>query len=241
MTASPQAPAREGVEAAADAIRKCQALIDKEAEKAEAIIRGKYGRRMIAGVRFRMALTIDALLDEALHALTPREEAPAEGTGELGGGDVIATVDPARWDHPLSPQLAYAYGWNDALRARTSEPEAREAVPFMWAYEAVTDGEWRAFPRQLQRADGSICPGRALYTHPAPASADKLRVAVEALEKVERWFGEFPETGRNWPNDDGSDSDRPMSYGAVNGSNGERDFMRHVARQALAALNEGGK
>lgn len=49
-----------------------------------------------------------------------------------------------------------------------------------------------------------------------------------ALEKIERWFGEFPDTGAKWP--DGS----PVSYGAQCGSNGERDFMRGVAREALS-------
>lgn len=72
-----------------------------------------------------------------------------------------------------------------ALRA---QPQAREdAQPFMWAYQTVTDGEWKAFSKQLERADGSICPGVALYTHPAP---DALRVAVEALEPFAA-FGRF--------------------------------------------------
>lgn len=50
-----------------------------------------------------------------------------------------------------------------------------------------------------------------------------------ALKRIEKWFGEFPETGEFW---DGDES-RPMSYGVLNGSNGERDYMRAVARQAL--------
>lgn len=51
----------------------------------------------------------------------------------------------------------------------------------------------------------------------------------KALEIIEKWFGEFPDTESKWP--DGS----PMSYGALFGTNGERDFMREVARKALAA------
>ncbi len=50
----------------------------------------------------------------------------------------------------------------------------------------------------------------------------------EALEKIARWFGEFPATGQKWP--DGSE----LSYAAAFGSNGERDFMREIARAALA-------
>ncbi len=51
-----------------------------------------------------------------------------------------------------------------------------------------------------------------------------------ALERIERWFNEFPPSGRKWQ--DGS----PMSYGAAFGSNGERDFMRKVARDAVAKV-----
>jgi len=57
------------------------------------------------------------------------------------------------------------------------------------------------------------------------AENERLRTA---LERIERWFGEFPDTGERWQ--DGS----PMSYSAAYGSNGERDFMRGVARAALA-------
>lgn len=52
----------------------------------------------------------------------------------------------------------------------------------------------------------------------------------EALAKIERWFGEFPESGRFC---DEPENTRPMSYGANYGSNGERDFMRAIARAAL--------
>lgn len=48
-----------------------------------------------------------------------------------------------------------------------------------------------------------------------------------ALRKIERWVGEFPETGQYW------ESGAPMSYGACYGSNGERDYMRGIARAAL--------
>ena len=49
-----------------------------------------------------------------------------------------------------------------------------------------------------------------------------------ALERISKWFGEFPPTGRTW--DDGT----AMSYAAAFGSNGERDYMRQVAASALA-------
>ncbi|RWN55873.1 MAG: hypothetical protein EOR99_35060 [Mesorhizobium sp.] len=63
---------------------------------------------------------------------------------------------------------------------------------------------------------------------------------VAALTKIEKWVGEFPATGKFWENADGTMSDRPRSYGAQFGSNGERDFMRSVARDALA-IARGGK
>lgn len=48
-----------------------------------------------------------------------------------------------------------------------------------------------------------------------------------ALERIEKWHGEFPDTGRQW--DDGE----AMSYMACFGSDGERDYMREAARLAL--------
>jgi hypothetical protein len=48
----------------------------------------------------------------------------------------------------------------------------------------------------------------------------------DALERIERWFGEFPEV---------TDSNgKVTSYGVAYGSNGERDFMRTIARKALS-------
>lgn len=57
-----------------------------------------------------------------------------------------------------------------------------------------------------------------------------------ALTRIDKWVGEFPPTGKYW---DGSDVE--MSYSACYGSNGERDFMRDVARQALGTVKGDGK
>lgn len=51
-----------------------------------------------------------------------------------------------------------------------------------------------------------------------------------ALDRIARWHGEFQETGRYW---DEPNNTQPMSYGGAYGSNGERDYMRQVAREAL--------
>lgn len=67
-----------------------------------------------------------------------------------------------------------------------------------------------------------------------------LRVAVSALvaerdamkaalTRIEKWHGEFPPTGEFWD----AERTRPISYAVKHGSNGERDYMREVARAAL--------
>lgn len=70
----------------------------------------------------------------------------------------------------------------------------------------------------------------------AQAAADEILKLRGALERIERWHGEFPATGRYWDEPKNAD---PMSYSACFGSNGERDYMRQVARDALPP-NAGG-
>jgi len=52
-----------------------------------------------------------------------------------------------------------------------------------------------------------------------------------ALVRIRNWHGEFPPTDLEWP--DGTQ----MSYSAVYGSNGERDYMRRLARMTLAGAS----
>jgi hypothetical protein len=66
------------------------------------------------------------------------------------------------------------------------------------------------------------------------AEADKERYRT-ALERIERWSGEFPATGKFWD----EERTQPMSYSACFGSNGERDFMRSIARAALSEKEQG--
>lgn len=66
------------------------------------------------------------------------------------------------------------------------------------------------------------------------AQATQIAALREALERVERWFGEFPETGQFWD----KEKSQPMSYAACWGSNGERDFMRTIARAALGGWSD---
>lgn len=60
------------------------------------------------------------------------------------------------------------------------------------------------------------------------STASNIEAMRVALQRIARWHKEFPPTGQMW--DDGS----PMSYSAAYGSNGERDYMRQVALNALA-------
>lgn len=68
---------------------------------------------------------------------------------------------------------------------------------------------------------------------PKRQPAPDVTALVEALEQIERWDG-FPCTGETWEG-----SGRPVSYAVAFGSIGERDFMRAVARKALAAYRNG--
>ena len=54
----------------------------------------------------------------------------------------------------------------------------------------------------------------------------------KALEKIAKW--EMPVTGKYWPDKEGKPNpERPMSYGVCYGSNGERDFIKSIAEDAL--------
>ena len=55
----------------------------------------------------------------------------------------------------------------------------------------------------------------------------------KALKRIEKWVGEFPETGKFWDNE----KKEPMSYIAAFGSNGERDFMRALAKKGKRQKN----
>ena len=55
----------------------------------------------------------------------------------------------------------------------------------------------------------------------------RVRVLESALRRIEKWKGEFP-TIRD------PATGKVSSYGYEYGSNGERDFMRTIARDALA-------
>jgi hypothetical protein len=57
----------------------------------------------------------------------------------------------------------------------------------------------------------------------------RVKKLESALTRIEKWFGEFPETGEFWD----EEKTRPISYAANYGTNGERDYIRNIAREAL--------
>lgn len=90
----------------------------------------------------------------------------------------------------------------------------------------IKDGQTDLKPYVYAAAVDLISEAESEWISAGHESVAKL---VEALEQIERWDG-FPSTGETWEG-----SDRPVSFAAMYGSNGERDFMRSVAGKALAA------
>lgn len=68
--------------------------------------------------------------------------------------------------------------------AAPEPPTTPEQTPFMYAYTDVDrPGEsWRVFRKQLERSDGSICPGIALYRE--PPESEEFAAAVQALADI---------------------------------------------------------
>ena len=143
-----------------------------------------------------------------------REEAPGEGAGEIED-ILIDCFEPKAYGIPRA-NVASAVKRILALRNRTSEPEAGavawRAEKEKQTYLYDTDEEYRM--HSARSLGFRITP---LYTHPAPATADRLRVAVEALERTR-------------------DGLRAMADDGLI----ENDSWAEID-QALAALNEGGE
>ena len=116
-------------------------------------------------------------------------KAPAEGAGEIASA-ARALLDACYKADENSDLSDFVDGMlltrlDKALRARSSAPEAREGeAPFGYWVEHKAGNSPMFIPY------GSFIPASdnykitKLYTHPAAPSADKLRIAVEALEKI---------------------------------------------------------
>lgn len=64
-----------------------------------------------------------------------------------------------------------------------------------------------------------------------PMTPDAIKLAIQKLEKIVAWNA-FPVTNHFWD----KEKTQRMSFGAANGSNGERDYMRGIAKEALTLL-----
>ena len=186
---SPEAPARVGGEWFG---------VTGAADEAEALAVALFDARC-PGIRmtdedlhyYRAAAqrAMQAVADELdTPALTPRHEAPAEGAGELDRA--IRRMRNQLVGSATFMQLMF--GREDVrkvldaledLRARSSAPEAREAV----ARVVSAHGDPEAFgEREIEvLTDLSRIPyNTPLYTHPAAQSADKLREALEDIKSA---------------------------------------------------------
>lgn len=97
----------------------------------------------------------------------------------------------------------------------------------------VTPWEWMTRAEKAEAALAKTQEGAMQLFNLAKEHQERVTVARQALQKIANWFGEFPPTDAVWP-----ETGEPMSYGAAFGSNGERDYMREIARAALAAISQ---
>ena len=88
--------------------------------------------------------------------------------------------------------------------------------------QKLYDATLRTAERRAEKAERDLAA--------AQKDAERYR---NALERISKWFGEFPPATSH----DGT----PCSYGSAFGSNGERDFMRKIAKVALDAAMEKAK
>lgn len=156
-------------------------------------------------------------------------QAPADTVGELR--EALRVLAEAH--RSTNPPAASTSVQGEAMRECAT---CRHVALKGWEHPCVGCGQTSGdtFDKWEPRL-AATTPAPACRAEPATyARAEPMRAA---LERIERWFGEFPETGRFW--DDACT--QPMSYGSAFGSNGERDYMRGIARAALAAATDGGK
>ncbi len=131
--------------------------------------------------------------------------------------DLAAKATPGPWYRfgPLTDEEAGCAGGADA-RVVAADDDGGSYDVFDAPSVATVDFAAHADTHYAALATGAL------------ALAARNRRLVEALLAIERW-GPFPPSGRKW--EDG----KPMSYGTAFGSNGERDYMREIARVALLA------
>ena len=142
------------------------------------------------------------MADAILASPPAREEAPAEGAGEPSGAAKLVAYEDA---HNVALELGYPSLTEAlehlALRSHTSEPEAG-AVAWRVRQRVMTfsgqPGPWWGYGESpVVSADDPVYEQQALYTHPAPATADKLPDDVRRLVLAARAVAFGPDCGRN--------------------------------------------
>lgn len=153
------------------------------------------------------------------------------GFEDLGG---------AEWKPPIGPAPRFIEVGNEAARAAALEEAAKVCEGIATGTTGMYLTACRGCAKDIRALATTASTGaeqkpqdQAHVMPPVAAPVSQhdssVKVLRAALERIARWHGEFPAPDSKW--DDGT----PMSYGAAYGSNGERDYMRQVALDALAA------
>ncbi|KAF1019667.1 MAG: hypothetical protein GAK30_02983 [Paracidovorax wautersii] len=123
---------------------------------------------------------------------------------------------------------AYAQGYELGLR---QHPSAVPQVIKTIAQRVVShlDDARHGFTPAMGRDLRAMRDALLAEPEAAPQPAQQPEGLREALQQIADW--RLPETGQFWV----SDLSRPIRYETLHGSNGARDYMRGVARAALAA------
>ncbi len=98
--------------------------------------------------------------------------------------DEAATPSPDAQDEweapavpPPTPEMVRLKLRLEANDAAAQDDPAKGLEVFLYAYQSVDDERWQTYRQQLKRADGSICPGKALTDH---ATATRQIAELEA-------------------------------------------------------------
>ena len=153
----------------------------------------------LAGCRHRIEVRTSAQ-----YALRARSSAPEAREEALGNLLAVIHGDGGHRALEVGTKQAALEAEKIVANLLSSAPQAREdAQPVRWLIEdlilpqeTVTDNEAYAQRRAEYRYEGEATARvRPLYTHPSAPSADKLRIAVEALEKTRKLVSDASSTG----------------------------------------------
>lgn len=113
---------------------------------------------------------------------------------------------------------------NLGAHSPAEEAERLDAVERVYAGKSETP-RCDALFREHYGRDGAPTELDDLYTLARALEKETARLRL-ALSKIARWYGEFPKVV--------DPEGKKCSYAAAYGSNGERDYMRMVAQDALS-------